>query len=430
MINLTEIMMNITEAMIENSIGEDGYEEASPQDESEDSEKFRIKIETCIYVICFLVGGPLNVLSLVRSLQAFRAHKAKSQILLLRINLNMADLFTLFLFIPKQVIWLQTYQWYGGEILCRVCAFFSTFSFYLHAFVISCIAIDRAFGAYNISSINAHRRAYNRCRNMLCVAWTLAILISLPQAVVFQTTSPFLATGDDFTQCATVFMIFRHEKLNEYMQIGTSDIRKMQIEQQAESVFFWEKVYAVNHFLFVFWIPFIIIIFSYGIVLLILQGHLKQEKKSSCFKCRVKSLDMEEDSVAGTPTKETYLLQQDESYALKTWSRENIHIDFDSQSNVKRNGSVKSRTIPHPVPSTTRFGAMAVSTIHKAKQHAKRQATQIILAYVCVWSPYNFMTVLGVLGMEINYLGFFNAAMCVNTMINPIIYGVIRNIKR
>ncbi|VDM52528.1 unnamed protein product [Angiostrongylus costaricensis] len=47
---------------------------------------------------------------------------------------------------------MLTYQWYGGEVLCRVCSFFSTFSFYANSFVITCIAIDRVCGAYNIRS--------------------------------------------------------------------------------------------------------------------------------------------------------------------------------------------------------------------------------------------------------------------------------------
>lgn len=46
--------------------------------------------------------------------KVFRAHKAKSPILLLRINLNIADIMTIFLFVPKQVIWILTY---GVKIL-------------------------------------------------------------------------------------------------------------------------------------------------------------------------------------------------------------------------------------------------------------------------------------------------------------------------
>ncbi|VDO83087.1 unnamed protein product [Heligmosomoides polygyrus] len=191
-------------------------------------------IEVFIYFLCFVIGGPLNVISLRKSLRAFSQHKAKSPILLLRINLNLADLCTLFVYVPKQIIWMLTFQWYGGGLLCQVCSFFSTFPFYANSFVIACIAIDRVFGAYNMSSINAHRRAYLRCRRLLVIGWLAAFTLSLPQAVIFRITQ---------------------------------DLKDMQR---------LEKMYNINHLLFVFWIPCTIIIISYLTVLLILQGHLRE----------------------------------------------------------------------------------------------------------------------------------------------------------
>lgn len=80
----------------------------------------------------------------------------------------------------------------------------------------------------------------------------------------------------NFRQCATIFMIFLHEKRIEYHDPATTDIRREQIDEEAASMERWEKMYAINHFLFVFWIPCIVIIGSYIVVLLILQGHLKQ----------------------------------------------------------------------------------------------------------------------------------------------------------
>ncbi|CAI2353111.1 unnamed protein product [Caenorhabditis sp. 36 PRJEB53466] len=399
------------------------------------AEILRIKIEVCIYILVFLIGGPLNVMTLYRSLQSFsRAHKAKSQILLLRITLNLADLMTLFLYVPKQVIWLITYQWYGGEFLCRACAFFSTFSFYLNSFVIACIAIDRVFGAYNISSLNAHRKAYIRCRNLLGIGWVAAFILSLPQAVVFTTTSPY--ENIDFKQCATIFMIFLHEKRMEYQDPATTDARRMEIDEEATMMQRWEKMYAINHFLFVFWIPCIVIVFSYAVVLLILQGHLRQERSPQmCFKFRVNTSDSalneSQSTATRSPTRSTYLLTQEESFALRSSnSKENIaHYEFESHHT--RQGSIKSKVSN----GGTKFGAMAVTTIHRAKQHAKRQAALIIVAYLCIWSPYNFFTVLNLFGVPImeelrHFLSFLNAAICVNTVVNPIIYGVFRPPKK
>ncbi|CAP21156.2 Protein CBR-GNRR-5 [Caenorhabditis briggsae] len=414
---------------------QDVQEANALKDQEEISEILRIKIEVCIYVIVFFVGGPLNLMALSRSLRAFsRAHKAKSQILLLRITLNLADLMTLFLYVPKQIIWLITYQWYGGEFLCRACAFFSTFSFYLNSFVIACIAIDRVFGAVNISSLNAHRKAYIRCRNLLGCGWVLAFLLSLPQAVVFTTTSPY--ENIDFKQCATIFMIFLHEKRIEYQDPLTTDARRQQIDEEAYLMERWEKMYAINHFLFVFWIPCIIIIGSYGVVLVLLQRHLKQDKSPWCsifsiFSFRVKSscelmtLDETQSTTTRSPTRSTYLLAQEESYALKSCSSSYEFESYPTQQPV-RSGSFRSRSSNG---GSAKFGAMAVTTIHRAKQHAKRQAALIIVAYLCIWSPYNLFTVLNLVGLPImeelrHFLSFLNAAICVNTVVNPIIYGV------
>ncbi|CAB3397089.1 unnamed protein product [Caenorhabditis bovis] len=369
-------------------------------EDEQQAEVLRIKIEVCMYIVCFLIGGPLNILSLKRSLRAFRAHKAKSQILLLRITLNIADLMTLFLYVPKQIIWLITYQWYGGEILCRICAFFSTFSFYLNSYVIACIAIDRVYGAYNISSLNAHRKAYIRCRNLLAFGWIWSFVLAVPNFVVFRTTLPFPHLKD-YEQCATIFMIFVHDMSNEYTNDSTTEARRIEIDKMAADMRLYERAYAVSHFLFVFWIPCTIIICSYIVVLLILQGHLKQEKASNC----------------------CFKFNTNKSCMLRSTSKENIAFEY-----TESRGSVLTKSSRS---SSTKFGAMAVSTIHKAKQHAKRQAAMIIIAYLCIWSPYNFFTVLNVLGVPVmeelrNFLSFLNAGICFNTIVNPIIYGVFR----
>ncbi|ETN77070.1 7 transmembrane receptor [Necator americanus] len=315
------------------------------------------RIEVLFYFLCFVIGGPLNVISLRRSLRAFSQHKAKSPILLLRINLNLADLCTLFVYVPKQFIWMLTYQWYGGELLCRACSFFSTFSFYANSFVIACIAIDRVFGAYNMSSINAHRRAYLRCRRLLVVGWLAAFGLSLPQAVIFR------------------------------------------IEREIMGMQRLEKMYNINHLLFVFWIPCIIIVISYLTVLLILQGHLKEEYHGLPPMSAVSQIE-EESSKSSIKGKRSFL----DTKPLK----------------------------PTVVLRSTSPGTMAVSTIHKAKQHAKRQAAWIILAYLTFWSPYNVVAVLNMTRTLSEHqvfavtLSFLNAAICANPIVNPLIYGILK----
>ncbi|CAD6191680.1 unnamed protein product [Caenorhabditis auriculariae] len=272
------------------------------------------KLEIGIYILCFVVGGPLNVLSLHRSLRAFRQHKAKSQIMLLRISLNVADLITLFVFVPRQIVWLSVYEWYGGEFLCRVCAFFSTFSFYSNSFVIACIAIDRVYGAYNISSLNAHRKAYIRCRTLLAVGWMAAFALSLPQTVIFTVARP--SGMGEFMQCSPIWTIVYHEK--RYAK--GPDFHPSDVAGWKQL----EMTYNIVHLLFIFWIPCIIIICSYLTVLLILQGHLSQApSKSSCFHRRI-GLTSSDESRTPTPSRSSLLLHADDSYVQKVLPKESV----------------------------------------------------------------------------------------------------------
>ncbi|VDL83700.1 unnamed protein product [Nippostrongylus brasiliensis] len=86
---------------------------------------------------------------------------------------------------------------------------------------------------------------------------------------------------------------------------------------------------------------------------------------------------------------------------------------------------------PTNMPRNNNPGAMAVSTIHKAKQHAKRQAAWIILAYLTFWSPYNVVAVLNMTRTLSEHqvfavtLSFLNAAICANPIVNPLIYGIL-----
>ncbi|CAD6191678.1 unnamed protein product [Caenorhabditis auriculariae] len=116
---------------------------------------------------------------------------------------------------------------------------------------------------------------------------------------------------------------------------------------------------------------------------------------------------------------------------LSRQSRQDTVSAADSSSNFRK-GSTRSK-----VAGTCqyRMGAVAVSTIHKAKQHAKRQAALIIIAYLAFWSPYNVLTVVNFLmpseGTTIPVkLSFLNAVICANSIINPIIYGVFRTYRK
>lgn len=70
-----------------------------------------IQVEILIYLLCLCTGGPLNVICFGRSFRLYvRDRRQRNQILLLRLHLNIADLLTMFIYTPTQIIWMSTFQ--------------------------------------------------------------------------------------------------------------------------------------------------------------------------------------------------------------------------------------------------------------------------------------------------------------------------------
>ncbi|CAK5084999.1 unnamed protein product [Meloidogyne enterolobii] len=48
---------------------------------------------------------------------------------MLKKHLNYSDLLVLFIYVPSRACWLVTYDWRGGDLLCRLIKFAHTFAF-------------------------------------------------------------------------------------------------------------------------------------------------------------------------------------------------------------------------------------------------------------------------------------------------------------
>ncbi|VDN02878.1 unnamed protein product, partial [Thelazia callipaeda] len=207
-----------------------------------------IFLEIVIYLLCFAIGGPLNVICFGRSFRMYEKNrKYQNHILLLRLHLNIADLLTIFIYTPTQIIWMATFQWYGGDVLCRICKFFHTFNFYLNSFVIAVMAIDRAQGTYRINDIKASKLAFRCVKYMLAFSYIAATIFSMPQVFIFRVFQP-----------------------NESVEF-----------RQVLQVLRLEKMYNITHLLLIFWIPTAIITFSYIFVIYKLNS-MKRKNRQNC----------------------------------------------------------------------------------------------------------------------------------------------------
>uniref|UniRef100_A0A914ZPF0 G-protein coupled receptors family 1 profile domain-containing protein n=1 Tax=Parascaris univalens TaxID=6257 RepID=A0A914ZPF0_PARUN len=368
-------------------------------------------VEISIYILCLCTGGPLNIISFIRSTRLYRSdQRNRSQILQLRIHLNIADLLTMFIYTPTQIIWMTTFQWYGGDILCRVCKFFYTFSFYLNSFVIAGIAIDRACSAYRINSLKGFESANRRVRRTLIAAYMGATIFSIPQLFIFRVFQP--AEMAEFRQCTPVWTIFAYEYDLRIQSPRTTEREKQILAASYMQVHRWEKVYNMAHLLLLFWIPSLIIAFSYVLIICKLNS-LKREKSAPSSQLR-----------ALLPP--SYM--QERRYPLNG----GVAIMPNMQTSCEE--SCLENVVLNTPTSRSHVGSIARQTIHKATKNAKRQAALILIAYLTLWSPYNVMAVMNTFAtssegreMVLVTLPFLNALIVVNPVVNPLIYGLSQN---
>ncbi|KAK0403117.1 hypothetical protein QR680_016724 [Steinernema hermaphroditum] len=422
-------------------------------------------VEILIYMICLTIGGPLNLFSFHRLIRNYRSG-ASSQINVLRLHLNIADLLTLFVFVLSQIIWMTTYQWYGGDLLCRICKFFHTFSFYLNSFVVACIAIDRVFGTYHLNSVKASQLAHRRCRRMLSVAWICAFVFSIPQVFIFRVFHP--PEMRNFKQCTPIWTIVAYEvELALKNANMTLDLEKELVAEYYQIVRL-EKIYGILHLLFIFYAPACIILFSYGAIICKLNSlagapstgrgadGARRGCRSSLASCcgllgllplKERGCSLRENgsfASASSPFPVARLVPlPDRQPPTSPTGSEKHQVDLCSVPSRQRmvsdndqsasNSVVDSRrsSLRRSARSATKMGPLALHTLMRASQLAKRQGALILLAYLTFWSPYNILAVVNAFASEGESrefasvtLTFLNSLLVVNTIANPLIYAM------
>lgn len=137
---------------------------------------------------------------------------------MLKMNLNVSDLLILMVHALGKLLWLATYEWKGGEVLCRAFNFLSMFTLYLSSNIIVCIAFDRLrtvltankirHGKTQVGAQGAECRVQsNYTHTLLLGGWLAAVLLSLPQLYVWRTVNAFVDHPGGWVQCADIWAI-------------------------------------------------------------------------------------------------------------------------------------------------------------------------------------------------------------------------------
>ncbi|XP_077373754.1 gonadotropin releasing hormone receptor 4 [Festucalex cinctus] len=149
-------------------------------------------------IITFSLCAASAVFNLLVLWAAGKGGRRKSHVRIIIMNLTVADLLVTFIVMPVDAVWNITVQWQAGDAACRLLMFLKLVAMYSCAFVTVVISLDRQSAILNPLGI---REARKRSKIMLTVAWSMSIVLSLPQIFIFHNVT--ITVPENFTQCTT-----------------------------------------------------------------------------------------------------------------------------------------------------------------------------------------------------------------------------------
>ncbi|KAI6232245.1 G-PROTEIN-RECEP-F1-2 domain-containing protein [Aphelenchoides besseyi] len=214
-------------------------------------------IEMFYLSVVILLGVPLNIHVLYRLLGEMKRtpkNSVKGSFLLLKINLNISDLLILLIQALGKLCWIATYDWKGGEFLCRVFNFLSMFTLYLSSNMVCCIALDRLRTVLSASKIRQNKSQSNITRRLILTAWFLAAVWSCPQLYVWRMYEPY---GDEWYQCSDIWSIHEHQNS---VRNKTDLMLGFIYNQRAKDI------YNIVHLILVFYGPLVMLFVCYSFI--------------------------------------------------------------------------------------------------------------------------------------------------------------------
>ncbi|GMS93899.1 hypothetical protein PENTCL1PPCAC_16074, partial [Pristionchus entomophagus] len=146
------------------------------------------QIERALYGVAIIIGLIASIYTIRKFRRCYKTNlvDVAARLLSYKMSLSVADALILFGYAPTQVIWISTFWWYGGDVLCRVYKFTVTFAFYLTGNMQVLIAFDRLITMTHITEPHVKGASDYNTRLFLSISWILAFVSSIPQIFIFK----------------------------------------------------------------------------------------------------------------------------------------------------------------------------------------------------------------------------------------------------
>lgn len=437
-------------------------------------------IRLVILPILFAVGAPLNLAALSHLMSEKKTTSAPAaRMHLLKLHLNISDLMILFVYTASQICWLITYEWRGGEFLCKFVKFSHTLSFGISSNVVVCIAFDRLASVFESKRRRSDERrkpGLPRVKISLLLAWTAAVACALPQFFVWTTYRPI--PNNSWTQCVSTFFV--HEAAMKRNPNSTAQ----------NPLLITKTEYAAFHVLVIFWIPALIIAVCYLNVMAWLCCHGRGGGGNHCsvandasgrwrywqcccytaLRSRVNSNTQDPNAVIESKcryasmgkTKATQVgIMIDEGTSTKgsliRGDYGAVEPPFDglgaggvslaNPTSPKGSGCSSTPLLGpgtgehRPSGSGSRTASAnivvtpAVLDLQRVKRRAMRSSFLLVMAYIATWLPYNVIALWGLIderhykqyGVSVSFLQYL---IVVNSVINPFLYGTVGRLRK
>ncbi|XGW04310.1 hypothetical protein V3C99_015460 [Haemonchus contortus] len=321
-------------------------------------------VQMTLFFLFMIVGLPVNLSTFLYMLRRYR--HAKSFLLLLHINLNISDMLVLGIYVPGLIGWLISLEWRGGAALCKVMRFIDAFVLAISSNIMVCIALYRLYALrYPLWTSTIGR---GRVSRMLLLAWSVAVITMLPQFYVWREVD-----FGNFRQCVTIWA----EKIN----LGSNETK------MTDEDFALMKIYGIQNACVTFYIPLIILVICYVLIL----------------KDVYKTLNASEPEISS-------------AWTMSDLSR---HLTLSKRPS--------KRECESAAPPTMR-AVRGQEKLSRAKVRSLRITLLLILVYVVTWLPNNLLSWWMVISFD-SYRDHQDATfplaflVVLNSVINPFIYG-------